>query len=341
MPNEGSPSVRRRIGEALLIITIPISLYLGALVHDYTNRGAGGEDLRQDALFDAAWIVEQAIQFQKIRNTNPGSIGTIQSASPRAYIESTDPWWREWIVSPAFQDTRTPSNTGDLWMCSRGPRGNGRCPPEDFSAAAATSHGAVGYSAEFGGWSSPTEITWQQWIGDGLALALAIAPLPAYVASRVIRRARGHPAPRITGSLGCLVVILVVVPVAAFLGEFYGNIQSVAWTSRAQGDVRTLSAAIDEYRTHMGSTPATLDDLTAPAFNAQGRGRDPFIAAIPEAPCCGGRYRYRRWSDGRRYLVLWTDRGNRVLPSGSRERMPSVFGGGSTTAEVTQPAVRP
>ena len=55
--NRARTPLKRRIGEALLILAIPVAMYFGAVGGEYAERGRGGEDLREEALFKAAWVV--------------------------------------------------------------------------------------------------------------------------------------------------------------------------------------------------------------------------------------------------------------------------------------------
>ena len=62
------------------------------------------------------------------------------------------------------------------------------------------------------------------------------------------------------------------------------NMSARARVAKAQNDVRVLADAVTIYMAHMGVLPNTLNDLTAPAVNNEGRTAGPFLAAIPTRP---------------------------------------------------------
>src|SRR5207247_2215151 len=173
--------------------------------------------------------------------------------------------------------------------------GNAPCPPEHLGVRPVSSPGSIGHSARFGGWNSEVPT-------DSRDLVLPILPVPAaaYVAYRIIGRLRGRPAPRLDGALAYLVVVVVVGVLAAIAVTFYTPTAARAYLAVAESDLHFLVSAIDAYKEHTGSLPATLADLTAPVTNQQGKAAGPFINRILEPSPWGrlSKYRYRRGTDG-------------------------------------------
>ncbi|MDO8479658.1 MAG: hypothetical protein Q7W02_26375 [Candidatus Rokubacteria bacterium] len=54
--------------------------------------------------------------------------------------------------------------------------------------------------------------------------------------------------------------------------------------AKAQADTRTLASQVSIYAAHMGSLPAALTDLTAPAINGVNQSAGPFMARVPPEP---------------------------------------------------------
>jgi iron(II)-dependent oxidoreductase len=153
---------------------------------------------------------------------------------------------------------------------------------------------------------------------------LFFAPLPGYVAYRVIRRVRGRPAPSLEEGESIFVVIIIIVAIIVAAGVIaIPNLLEASARARhsyATRDIEIISHAIERYRVHVGSPPETLDDLTLSVVNPHGQIAGPFLEAVPKSPF-GTQYRYRRWADGR-YLTKWRDVGDfPTLLSGSRDRI--------------------
>ena len=299
-------SLRSRILESVLIVTVALAIAFGGLLRQAV-MGMGSWAIEAsrmtEALWEAEWIVEQARQYQHAVARNPGSMAELRKQLPEAQVEASDPWGRDWVVSPAFQDTRTPPHPGDLWVCSRGPAGERRCPPENLAAGASSSSASIGYSARFRGWQGWDERAWLKRLTDILSVVLILAPLPGYIAYRIIRRVRGRPAPPLRGVSGTIVVVIVVGIMAFIAIPMYASVGSRARHSKATSDIRAISAAIAQYREHTGSSPATLADLTVAATNSQGQTAGPLLETLPTPPCCGrSQYTYKRWADGRYFL---------------------------------------
>jgi len=102
------------------------------------------------------------------------------------------------------------------------------------------------------------------------------------------------------GALAYLVVVVVVGVLAAIAVTFYTPTAARAYLAVAESDLHFLVSAIDAYKEHTGSLPATLADLTAPVTNQQGKAAGPFINRILEPSPWGrlSKYRYRRGTDG-------------------------------------------
>ncbi|MFQ5946542.1 MAG: hypothetical protein ACE5NC_09900 [Anaerolineae bacterium] len=298
-------SLRSRILEGVLIVTLAGAMifalrgdeFLAAVNKQPTSR-------LTEAGWEAEWIIEQAQHFQRAEGRNPGSIAELSRRFPHAEIQPADPWGQDWVVSPTFQDIRTPPNPGDLWVCSRGPAGTGRCPPEDLEVASSSTPESIGYSARFGVWARAEEATWLQRLSDawpGIGIVLFLGPLPGYFAYRMIRRGFDRPAPTLRGELGMLMGMLMIVVVgfmSAALPPAMPDISSLAPHAKAKADVRRLAWAVTTYAGYTGKLPATLRDLTAAAVNEQGLTAGPFMATVPTPPAGWSRYRYNIQADG-------------------------------------------
>lgn len=263
------------------------------------------------ARLEAQLAVEQALQYQRAQGRNPGSLADLNAGVSGAGIEETDPWGRPWVVSPAFQDTRTPPTPGDLWICSRGPAGTGPCPPEDIARYAGPLHGSVGYSARFGPW--PGSAGW------GVRLKMAVISLviplpwvlavgyvvgyPVYVigalGSRLVRRLRMGKSSQTLNPLRPVLrdlwVICLVTSIWAAIAV--PSLVTRAPAAKAQTDARMLASAVAGYEAHMGSLPTALTDLTREVTNSRGETAR-FVDAIPSPPRGFTRYHYRVRADG-------------------------------------------
>ena len=274
------------------------------------------------ALLEARVAVEEAIQYQRGRGRNPGSLANLNAEVPGATIEEIDPWGRPWVLSPAFQDTRTAPNPGDLWICSRGPAGTGPCPPGDMAAYAGPLDGSVGYSARFGGWQGSA--AWGDWRQVALMSpwVLTVGYLVAYpvyligaLGSRIVRRIRrGTSSPvqnRARPALNALWGICLFGVGAGTAIPMVAEIGARAPMAKARTDTRVIADAVATYSDHMGSLPKALTDLTAPLTNSRGQTAGPFLVAIPSPPPGWTRYRYRIQADG-----TYTITGSGVTASG-------------------------
>ena len=85
----------------------------------------------------------------------------------------------------------------------------------------------------------------------------------------------------VTGIIGALASIALIL---------YVNVQARGRISRAQADVRALTAAVGAYAAHMGSMPSEFDGLAVLATiatNTSGSSAGPFLASVPEPPAGG------------------------------------------------------
>lgn len=225
-------SLRSRILEGVLIVSVAAAMFIAPRALEYLQPLHKQDEMNASRIAgarrQAERIVEQAWQYQRAEGRNAGSIAELSRRFAKAQIEASDPWGRDWLVSPAFQDTRTPPNTGDLWACSRGPAGRGRCPPENLGTAPGASAASVGYSARFGEWGRSKKLArLQELIATLLGLWLG-APL-AYMAYRLTRRVCGRPAPALRGGLGILVIIIVV----AIIWDIFTPVFADRWATKS------------------------------------------------------------------------------------------------------------
>ena len=93
-----------------------------------------------------------------------------------------------------------------------------------------------------------------------------------------------------------LIVVAVISIVAALAVPLYANEEARARVAKAQAQIRTLACAVNLYAAHMGTLPAALSLITAPAVNGRNESAGPFVTSIPPPPWGGspawGNYTY-------------------------------------------------
>jgi type IV pilus assembly protein PilA len=94
-----------------------------------------------------------------------------------------------------------------------------------------------------------------------------------------------------------MIVVAIIGILAAIAIPLYANVQTRARIAKAQADTRTLASAVSIYTAHMGTLPAALTALTAPAINGLNQSAGPFVPFIPMPPSggtppWGGAYTY-------------------------------------------------
>ena len=81
-----------------------------------------------------------------------------------------------------------------------------------------------------------------------------------------------------------MIVVAIIGILAAIAIPLYANVQTRARVAKGQADLRTLASAVSIYAAHMGSLPAALTALTAPAINGLNQSAGPFMASVPAPP---------------------------------------------------------
>jgi type IV pilus assembly protein PilA len=81
-----------------------------------------------------------------------------------------------------------------------------------------------------------------------------------------------------------MIVVAIIGILAAIAIPMYANVQTRARVAKGQADLRTLASAVSIYAAHMGSLPAALTALTAPAINGLNQSAGPFMASVPAPP---------------------------------------------------------
>ena len=103
------------------------------------------------AASDTKTAVTQAVVYATDRNQNPGTVQALRD-SAYATVPDTDPWGQAWVYSPAFADTATPANRGEMGVCSPGPATTGDCTLPMTGPGVSLRNGSVGYSSLYGSW---------------------------------------------------------------------------------------------------------------------------------------------------------------------------------------------
>jgi len=103
------------------------------------------------AACDSKTAVTQGIVYSNEHNRNPGTTHTLRD-NGYANVPDTDPWERPWVYSPAFADTGTPAQQGEMGVCSTGPQWAGACGFPMPGPGVSEQDGSVGYSSVYGAW---------------------------------------------------------------------------------------------------------------------------------------------------------------------------------------------
>ncbi len=99
--------------------------------------------------------------------------------------------------------------------------------------------------------------------------------------------ARGFTLPEL------MVVAAIIAIIAALAIPFYAYVEQRAHIAKASADTRSMATAVSMYQAHVGTLPATLDDLVASTRNAQGVPAGPVLDSVPKPPpTWGERYTY-------------------------------------------------
>lgn len=326
-PQVSAPLGARLLEAALIVGVIALMAVSGGFI-GINHSGFNLTDA--DRWWTAQWsswqIVEHAQRYRQAERRNPGTVEALVRWAPDLEQYVRDPWGREWDLSPGFKDPRTPRDSNDLWVCSRGPSGAGVCPPANRVKTRGlltpidlpppdVAAGPVGHSAHLGGlWSTSEPRRFDRVVGP-LALSLFFAAPVAYAAHRAIRRLRGRSVPRLGGLLTAIVVVWITGTLAVIAIPVLHDIQGRARDSNAWADMRRIAGALDLYRAHMGQLPAKLDDLTVAAKNSKGTTARPFLERVPE-PLAGG---------DNRYIYVHRPNGWYVLGDFDRSRQHVVF----------------
>ncbi|MFN3476471.1 MAG: prepilin-type N-terminal cleavage/methylation domain-containing protein [Candidatus Methylomirabilales bacterium] len=106
------------------------------------------------AASDTKTAVTQAIVYANDQNKYPGGVTTLRNAG-YANVPDKDPWNNAWVPNDTFASTNTPTQTDEVWLCSHGPTGTGKCPSSSASGRTGSTgtDGDVGYSSVYGSWT--------------------------------------------------------------------------------------------------------------------------------------------------------------------------------------------
>jgi prepilin-type N-terminal cleavage/methylation domain-containing protein len=99
----------------------------------------------------------QAIVYANDKNAYPASLAIMRDAG-YANVPDADPWTNAYVLHNNLTGAVVPAAGQDVWICSQGPTGAGKCPAVGALASTITipdngQNGSVGYSAMYGGWT--------------------------------------------------------------------------------------------------------------------------------------------------------------------------------------------
>lgn len=296
--------VRKRATVALIGLAAAAGIYPSVLVVQsllaYADQPLRWPGRQREAHVEARWAVELALRHRRDHDRNPGSLERLNQAYPDDPVAMTDPWGRPWVLSPAFRGTSAPADDGDLWVCSRGVRGTGPCPPPGWESIP---YGSVGHSAQFGYWWGP-EVD-RGWFESGfigvvtwVPFALIGYPLARLMWRRLERRHSSTPRwpwPATDGFCVLYWLLLPVVVAATLFGHQHDRDSPAIRYIRDSG---RIARAVDQYQQATDTMPPSLVALTSATVDQAGRTVGPFLDAVPVPSPGYTRYRYRPWSDG-------------------------------------------
>jgi len=144
-----------RLGAAGVLLIV-LSILLGWAGISFLNAPTG-KPKGARALSDAKTVVTQSIVYANDHNASPTSMKVLRDAG-YANVSDTDPWGREWVLSPVFTQGRAPKAGEDVYVYSKGPCGTGTYEPtrwrkiigEYMDSLDTGKCGAVGYSSIYG-----------------------------------------------------------------------------------------------------------------------------------------------------------------------------------------------
>lgn len=110
------------------------------------------------AVADTKHAMVQAVVYANDNRVYPKSLAVLRSTG-YANVPDTDPWGNKYNLSSALTKEAAPDPSQDVWICSQGPKGGGKCPSASGAANSLKgfpqtgTSGSVGYSWLYGTWT--------------------------------------------------------------------------------------------------------------------------------------------------------------------------------------------
>ncbi len=148
------PPFRTTLPKGVTLIELLIALIILGILTAITIPNVLSAQKRSrytQAAADTRTATTQGIVYSNDRKQNPGTMAALR-AGGYANINDTDPWGEVWVYSPAFADTASPANQGEMGVCSTGPAGDGDCTFPMTGPGVSERDGSVGFSSVYGSW---------------------------------------------------------------------------------------------------------------------------------------------------------------------------------------------
>jgi prepilin-type N-terminal cleavage/methylation domain-containing protein len=144
----------------LLIVVAIIGLLAAIAIPNLLNAQRKSKYSRASA--DTKTAVTQALVYGTDKNAYPTSLAVMRNTGYLT-VQDADPWNDNFVLSIALTSGAIPGQSQDVFVCSQGPTGAGKCPAANALSSTAVVNGttfpdtgedgSVGYSYIYGAWT--------------------------------------------------------------------------------------------------------------------------------------------------------------------------------------------